>query len=65
MNVAIVAPTDAQLSYIASLARLNGYPPPVVYSKHEASEIITALRTGTYQPEDFGVDADLPWALRP
>lgn len=62
---AIVAPTDAQLRYIADLAAKQGWPLPVVYSSREASEIITALRTGTYNPERYAANADLPEALRP
>lgn len=62
---AIVAPTDAQLGYIRDLCARNGFPPPAaIYSSREASAIITALRTGSYDPEQFGPDADLPWALR-
>ena len=63
---AIHAPTDAQLSYIAALCHRQGFlPPDAVHSSREASEIITALRTGEYDPERYTVDADLPWALRP
>lgn len=62
---AIVAPTDAQLGYIADLCAKQGWPMPPVYSSREASEIITALRTGTFAPERFGLDVDLPEALRP
>jgi hypothetical protein len=36
MTLAIEAPTDAQLGYIASLCREHGMPHPVVYSKQEA-----------------------------
>ena len=62
---AIVAPTDAQLGYIAALCARNGLPrPECVHSSREASEIITALRTGSYDPERYSLDADLPWALR-
>lgn len=62
---AIVAPTDAQLRYIADLCARHGFELPVVYSSREASEIITALRTGTYDPERYVANADLPEALRP
>lgn len=62
----IEAPTDAQLGYIASLCREHGIPAPeLVYSKQEASEIITAMREGRYDPERYRVDADLPEFLRP
>ena len=62
---AIVAPTDAQLAYVRDLCARNGFPPPVaIYSSREASEIITALRTGSYDPERYTLDADLPWSLR-
>ena len=62
---AIVAPTDAQLAYIRDLCDRNGFPrPECVHSSREASEIITALRTGSYDPERYTLDADLPWALR-
>jgi hypothetical protein len=37
---------------------------PVVYSKQEASEIIGAMRGGTYDPDRHRLDADLPEALR-
>lgn len=65
MAEAIVAPTDAQLRYIADLCVRHGFELPVVYSSREASQIITALRTGTYDPARFGLDVDLPEALRP
>ena len=62
---AIYAPTDPQLAYIATLCERNGFPPPeAVYSSREASEIITALRTGNYDPGRYVANGDLPWALR-
>jgi len=61
----VVAPTDAQLGYIASLCREHGVPQPVVYSKQEATEIIDAMRTGRYDPERYRANADLPDTLRP
>jgi hypothetical protein len=64
MTIAIEAPTDAQLGYIASLCREHGLQQPVVYSKQEASEIIGAMRGGTYDPDRYRLDADLPEALR-
>lgn len=61
----ITAPTDAQLSYIADLCAKNGHPAPAaIYSSREASEIITALRTGNYDPSRYVPDADLPDVLR-
>lgn len=65
MTLTIVAPTDAQLGYIKSLCIEHGLPLPVVHSKQEASEIIGAMRGGTYDPERYRLDADLPEALRP
>ena len=61
---AIVAPTDAHLGYVRDLCARHGFEMPPVYSSREASEIITALRTGNYDPGHFGLDADLPEALR-
>ena len=65
MTLTVVAPTDAQLGYIASLCREHNLPQPVVYSKQEATEIIDAMRTGRYDPERYLLDADLPEGLRP
>ena len=66
MSETIVAPTDAQLGYIASLCREHAIPPPeAIHSKAEASEIIAAMREGRYDPERYRANADLPWALRP
>lgn len=63
---AIVAPTDAQLGYIADLCAKQGLAPPrAIHSTQEASEIISAIRGGSYAPERYAPDADLPEALRP
>jgi hypothetical protein len=52
--VSIEAPTDAQLSYIASLCNGGGWQhPEVVVSKEEASEIIDALKNSTYDPRRY------------
>lgn len=61
---AIVAPTDAQLGYIAALAFEKGYPMPVVYSKTHASILIDEIRSGSYRPPGWA-DDDLPEALWP
>lgn len=54
MTEAITAPTDAQLGYIADLCRLNGQPKPAaIHSSREASEIIGALRGGSYAPSRY------------
>lgn len=54
MTLIIEAPTDTQLGYIADLCAKTGHEPPaVVASKQEASEIITALRTGSYIAERY------------
>ena len=59
-DLRIEAPTDAQLAYIASLAREWGFAPPeAVASKQEASEIIVAMRTGAYDPDAYAY----PWVV--
>ena len=50
---AIVAPTDAQLGYIAALCEERGYPMPPVHSKTEASLIIGELLARTYRPPEW------------
>lgn len=66
MTETILAPTDSQLAYIADLCAKQGHEPPqAIHSSREASEIITALRTGTYRPERYEANGDLPEALRP
>ena len=61
----ITAPTDAQLSYIADLCEKRGIPyPQAIFSSREASEIITAIRTSSYDPSRYRLDADLPEPLR-
>jgi hypothetical protein len=54
VTLTIVAPTDAQLGYIAGLCEERGYDPPaVVASKQEASEIIAAILRREYEPADY------------
>jgi len=49
----IEAPTDAQLLTIRHMCAERGLErPEVVWSKREASEIITALIAGRYNPND-------------
>lgn len=56
---ALEPPTDAQLNYITDLCRKELVAPPdVVASKREASEIIEAIRAGTYRAADYSY----PWA---
>lgn len=56
MTLSIHAPTDNQLAYIADLCHSLGFPfPDAVSSSQEASEIISALRTGNYRPEDYAM----------
>lgn len=52
------APTDAQIAFVASLAREHGYPVPPVYSKQHASLLIEELRAGRYAPDDRPEPAD-------
>lgn len=48
---AIVAPTDSQLRLIAKLCRERGYErPAAIHSMREASECITAMLQGRYDP---------------
>lgn len=56
-RVVIVAPTDAQLAYIASLCEERGLPPAVVYSKADASATIGELLNRTYRPPEWDEDA--------
>lgn len=50
----VVAPSDAQLAYIAGLCEDRGLTPPeVVASKQEASEIIGRILRREYDPEDY------------
>lgn len=59
-DLRIEAPTDAQLAYIASLCREQGWEPPdAVASKTEASEIIGAMRSSTYRAADYAY----PWGV--
>jgi len=47
----VEAPTDAQLIYIRNLTLEHGLDyPQAIASKAEASEIIDAIRAGTYDP---------------
>lgn len=62
----VVAPSDAQLAYIAGLCEERGLKPPaVVASKQEASEIIGRILRREYEPGDysypFGWQADVPF----
>lgn len=62
----VLAPTDAQLEYIASLCEDRGLEPPqVVASKQEASEIIGLIIRRDYDPGDysypFGWQEDIPF----
>jgi hypothetical protein len=51
MNERVEAPTDAQLEYINDLCAERGIPlPDAIHSKTEASEIISSIRTRTYDP---------------
>jgi hypothetical protein len=63
--LSIQAPTDAQLDYIRVLCETRGWPAPAaVHSKQEASEIISGIQAGTYEPGQHepagGLDA---WGL--
>lgn len=50
----VLAPTDAQLAYIAGLCEERGLTPPeVVASKQEASDIIGLILRREYDPEDY------------
>jgi type III secretory pathway component EscU len=61
----IEAPTDAQLDVIRAMCRERCVPlPDVIYSKAEARRIFDELKAGTYDPERYRLDADLPEALR-
>jgi hypothetical protein len=62
----VLAPTDAQLSYIAGLCDERGLEPPqVVASKQEASEIIGRILARDYDPGDYcypyGWQQDVPF----
>lgn len=49
MTLLIEAPTDPQLALIRDLcASHDCLPPDIVCSKTEASEIITAIKSGAY-----------------
>lgn len=59
MSGEIVAPTDAQLGYIASLCADREIPfPEAVHSEAEASEIITAIRLRTYDPRRYRIERE-------
>lgn len=59
-DLRIEAPTDAQLSYIASLCRERGCPQPdSVASRQEASAIIESIRAGTYDAAFYAY----PWGV--
>ena len=57
-RVTIVAPTDPQLDYIASLCEERGYPMPAVHSKTEASLLIGELLRREYRPPEWADDYD-------
>lgn len=62
----VVAPTDAQLSFIAGLCDERGLEPPaVVASKQEAMDIFDRIKARTYDPADFaypyGWEQDVPF----
>lgn len=61
--LAVVAPADAQLGYIASLCDGKGYPRPAVYSKQHASILIEEMRSGAYRPPEWAEydDEDVPF----
>lgn len=53
------SPSDAQLAYITDLCRKQNLPAPeAIASKREASEIIEAIRNGTYDAAVYAY----PWA---
>jgi len=53
----VIAPTDPQLAYIAALCRDRAIvPPDAVASKQEASEIIAAILSGTYDAATYAYD---------
>lgn len=57
----IVAPTDAQLAYIASLCDERGIETlPVVYSKDDASRCIAAILAREYRPSDYAPPSAAP-----
>lgn len=58
--MAIVAPTDAQLDYLASLCEERGYPMPAVHSKHEASLVIGEILRREYRPPEWD-EEDVPF----
>jgi hypothetical protein len=53
-DLRIEAPTDSQLEFVAKLCGERGWSSPLaIHSKQEASEIITGILEGTYQPERY------------
>lgn len=65
MTLTVEAPTDAQLRVISTMCRERNVPiPDVIYSKQEARLIFDELKAGTYDPERYRPDADLPEGLR-
>jgi hypothetical protein len=59
VSAVIVAPTDAQLTLIDTLCRERGFEfPPAVHSMREASEIITAIQLGQYDPSYYRPGAE-------
>lgn len=60
--VAIVAPSDAQLAYIAGLCDERGVPfPAAIHSKAEASASIAAILRREYDPAQFEPGAPVPF----
>lgn len=51
--LSVVAPSDAQLAYIAGLCEERGFPMPAVHSKQEASLIIGEILNRTYRPPEW------------
>lgn len=56
MSTAIVAPTDAQLAYLASLCEERGLPMPAPHSKTEASLLIGEILRREYHPPEWADD---------
>ena len=61
MSAAIIAPTDAQLDYIANLCHERGWVyPQAIHSKTEASEIIAGILNGSYDWMRYQVTPQAP-----
>jgi hypothetical protein len=60
--VQIVAPSDAQLAYLADLCEARGLvPPAAIHSRTEASECIAAILRREYDPAQFEPGAPVPF----